>query len=93
MKKDRNCGASYPIYPTYPGVMPQGMMGMPMPGVMPINPYQTQTVTQTTTSSSTIEQQLSNLNSQINNLERRVSSLESLIGNTNSYNNSNYQVM
>ena len=48
MKKDRNCGgASYPIYPTYPGVMPQGTMGMPIPGMMPMNPYPTQTVTQT----------------------------------------------
>ena len=63
MKKDRNCGgASYPIYPAYPGVMPQGMMGMPMPGMMPMSPYPTQTVTSTTTTSTTIEQQLSNLN-------------------------------
>lgn len=94
MKKDRNCGgASYTIYPTYPGVMPQGMMGMPIPGMMPMNPYPTQTVTQTTTTSTTIEQQLSSLNNQISNLERRVANLENLIGSTNKYNNSSYQVM
>lgn len=90
MKKDRNCGATYPIYP---GMMPQGMVGMPIPGMMPMNPYQPQTFTQTTTNSNTIEQQLSNLNNQINSLERRVSNLENLIGNTTKYNNSNYQVM
>lgn len=108
MKKDRNCGGNampYPIYPSYPGMMNQGMMpmnpGMMMnQGVMPINPMgqsfsnSPSYMPQTSTSTGSIEQQLSNLTSQVNSLERRIISLESLVGSpTSKYNNSNYQVM
>ena len=107
MKKDRNCGGNitpYPMYPAYPGMMMnQGMMPqgiMPMPN-MPMNTMAPNTfnttpsyMTQMSTSSGSIEQQLSNLTNQVNSLERRIMSLESLVGSpTSKYNNSNYQVM
>ena len=89
MKKDRDCGGNmpYPVYPMYPGMIPQGM---------PINQFpmiQGQQYMTQGQSSGSIEQQISNLNNQINSLERRITSLENLIGNTNKYNNTNYQVM
>ena len=77
MKKDRNCGMpSYPVYPNYPGMMP-----MQQPGMMPMGPMTQMPsgfnmnptyVSQSGTSNSSIEQQLSNLNSQVNSLERRI---------------------
>ena len=90
MKKDRNYGgtAPYPICPMYPGMMPQAGIPMNQFPMMQNQPYMTQDPT-----SGSIEQQLSSLNSQINSLERRVTNLENLIGNTNKYNNTNYQVM
>lgn len=97
MKKDRNCGCdgNYPIYPTYQpnfgGMMPQGMMGMPMNQMQPMIPNQTYGIQ--SGNSNSIEQQLANMNSQINSLERRITNLESLVGNPTKYNNSNYQVM
>ena len=96
MKKDRNCGCdgNYPIYPAYQpnfGMMPQGMMGMPMNQMQPMMNNQNYGIP--TGNSSSIEQQLANMNSQINSLERRISNLESLVGNPTKYNNSNYQVM
>lgn len=97
MKKDRNCGCegNYPVYPAYqsnfPGMMSQGMMGMPMNQIQPMMPTQSYGIPMG--NSSSIEQQLSNMNSQINSLERRISNLESLVGNPTKYNNSNYQVM
>lgn len=94
MKKDRNCGCegNYPIYPAYPGMISQGMMGMPI-NMSPMQPMMTNQSYIPTGNSSSIEQQLSNMNSQINSLERRVSNLENLVGNPTKYNNSNYQVM
>lgn len=98
MKKDRNCGAvPYPIYPSYQGMgmVPQGMMPSMMPSMM--QPTQNMAMASTnfqnyqTTSSGTIEQQLTNLNNQVASLEKRISSLESLVGNK--YNSSNFQVM
>ena len=88
MKKDRNCGCegNYPVYPAYPGMMPQGMMSMPMNQMQPMMP--TQSFDIPTGNSSSIEQQLANMNSQINSLERRISNLESLVGNPTKYNNS-----
>ncbi len=91
MKKDRNCGnVPYPIYPQYQGMMP----GTVMPGsVIPMNgpmPMPSQNFSYQTTSN-TIEQQLSNLNSQVASLEKRVSNLEALVGNK--YNSSNFQIM
>lgn len=98
MKKDRDCGCggNYPVYPAYqpnfPNMMPQGMMmGMPINQMQPMMPNQSFNIP--TGNSSSIEQQLANMNSQINSLERRISNLESLVGNPTKYNNSNYQVM
>lgn len=97
MKKDRNCGCegNYPVYPAYQpnfgGMMPQGMMNMPIGQMQPMMPTQTYGIQ--TGSASSIEQQLSNINSQINSLERRINNLENLVGNPTKYNNSNYQVM
>ena len=96
MKKDRNCGANYPVYPTYPMNM---MPGIPqLGGMMGGYPQMDMTGTYNYTTnynqnSSSIEQQLASLNNQINSLERRVSNLENLIGNNNKYNTSNYQML
>ena len=97
MKKDRNCGMNpYPIYPAYQGMAP-GMMGGPMQypnvGMNMQYPDMGMNNPQMPTGGSSIEQQLSTMNNQINSLERRVSSLESLVGTSNKYNTSNYQVM
>ena len=103
MKKDRDCNCNqgmtpYPVYPNYiPG------MGMPMinngymqnPNMMLYPSNQMGNLgTNFQQNSSTIEQQLYNLNNQINSLERRVANLENLVGNVSTqYNTSNYQVM
>ena len=100
MKKDRNCGGNYPIYPAYQ--MPNMMPGIPMNipnGIPNMNdysmnsmvPYNNQSFNQNP--NNIYDQQLSNLSSQINSLERRVSNLESLVGNGNKYNTSNYQML
>ena len=96
MKKDRNCNDGMTPYPIYqPNMMiPMGpnMIGPNM--MMPSNSSYNYNVPNYQTGSSTIEQQLNNLNSQINLLEKRVNNLENLIGNySNQYNTSNYQVM
>ena len=99
MKKERDCNGGktpYPIYQPYPmgGVMPQMMPNM-MPQMNPNMMNQNfgyNNFNQTGTS--TIEQQINNLNNQVNSLERRISNLENMIGNTSTqYNTSNYQVM
>lgn len=86
MKKDRNCGNNYPIYPAYP--IQNMMPGIPMmPNVSP-NYY-----AGNFNNSNISEQQLNSLSNQINSLERRISNLENLIGNNNKYNTSNYQML
>lgn len=102
MKKDRNCGGSmpYPMYPSYPGMIPMNQGVMPI-GNMPINTMGQNTfnampnyMNQLGTLDNSIEQQLSSLTNQVNSLERRIISLESLVGSPSSkYNNSNYQIM
>ena len=77
MKKDRNCGTPYPVYPTYPGMMPN-MMNQTMP--------QTNMVTD-----NTIEQQVSSLEQRLNILDRRVTALENK--GTTTYNSTNYQML
>lgn len=98
MKKERDCGGNYPIYPTY---MPNMMPGMPM-GVLPssmngasypINMPNYPMSNNYQGGNNSFEQQLANLNNQINSLERRVSNLENVLGNTNKYNTSNYQML
>lgn len=103
MKKDRNCGGtSYPVYPTYPGMMMPGMMGPSMP--MPMPPTYSYSGSMPTTmmpnsqmsqgiSSNTIEQQFNQMQQQINNLERRVTRLESNTSNNTTSFGSNYQMM
>ena len=92
MKKDRNCGMSMPIYPTYP--MPNMMPGVPSMGAYsmggPANiPYDI-----SNSFNGSIEQQLSSLSNQISSLERRVNNIKNLVGNNStSYNTSNYQML
>lgn len=90
MKKDRNCGVPYPVYPAYQGMpympnMPLPNMGMPAMNV----PYDT-----STTSSN--DQSIQNLREQISLLDKRVTNLENLFHTQNStsqYSSSNYQMM
>lgn len=99
MKKDRN-SCMYPTYPMpYMGPMNQGMMvppgGMMMPnsyqGMMMPSSYQSMVMPSTMTTQTTTD--MSSLTSQINSLEKRVTNLENLIGNSNTYNTSTYQMM
>lgn len=105
MKKDRNCGGnSYPVYPTYPGMMAPGMMApnmpIPMPptygyaGAIPANNMMPTNQSSQYSSSNTVEQQLNQMQQQINNLDRRVTRLENntSTNNTTSF-GSNYQMM
>lgn len=109
MKKERNCGCGgsqvpYPVYPTYPGMMPMNQgIGMPQ-GVMPImnqgmgmpNNIMIPTVPNTNTMPS-MNNDYSALVNQVNNLERRVSRLESMMNSSNNmnpkYNDSNYYMV
>ncbi len=96
MKKDRNCGTPYPIYPPYPGMMPGlPMMQTPMMQTPMMQPTMNMSVTQ-----NTVEQQLNTMEQRINSLENRVTTLENMMNNSNSvlysntkYNSSNYQMM
>lgn len=98
MKKDRNCGENYPVYPMpygTMGAMPMptyGGMSMPLAGPMPMQ-YGNMSSGST---SSTMENQITNLSNQINSLEQRVNSLETLVNKglySSNYNTSNYQMM
>lgn len=85
MKKDR--ADMYPIYPMpYMGPMNQGIPNM-YQGMIPVN--------QMNQGMPILNQNndVSSLSNQISALEKRVSTLESLVGNTNSYNTSSYQMM
>ncbi len=100
MKKDRNCGCQYPVYPAVSPVYPAPMYPTPMlpggmnqmPGGMNQMPNMPQTPNMNQGNQMNIESQLNSMMTQINNLERRVSALETTVGPTN-YNNSNYQMM
>lgn len=80
MKKDRDCGVPYPVYPPYQGIP----MGMPMP-----MSYQTNIPSSQSTNN--IDQQLNNIEQEINNLDRRISNLENMYNNN--YSSSNYKMM
>ena len=84
LKKDRNCGAPYPLYPMY---------GNMMPYPMPINTTSPMIGMSNTPSYTTSE--INTLSNQINSLEQRVSNLENMINKSysNGYNSSNYQMM
>ena len=85
MKKDRNCGNGFPVYPNY---IPNMMPGVPNMGMMPYG------MDMNYSQGGDYSQMFSKLNSQISSLERRVSNLENLVGsNSNTYNNSNYQML
>ena len=91
MEKSRNCTSSYPVYPTYGGMMPGPMpisgvnMPMPMPYGSP-TPYMNTTFNTDT-----------NLEQRVSNLEQRINNLENMLGNSSysstSYNTTNYQMM
>ncbi len=96
MKKERHCGAPYPVYPQPLPMYPQP--GMPYPQnntpVMPIYPQNgiMPDMGAMTPVLPNIESQMNAMMNQISNLERRVTALENTVGPTN-YNNSNYQMM
>ena len=107
MKKDRNCGCGgnsnpYPVYPTYPGVMPIMNQGMPI--IPNINPMMNQGMpnnimmpTVQSSSMNNFNNEYSNLTTQVNNLERRVTRLEGIVNSgttvTPKYNDSNYYMV
>ena len=94
MKKDRDCGTSYPVYPNYyqggiGGPMPISGVNMPMP--MPMgNPMPYTVFDSYNTDSNSLSQQISSL-------EKRITNLENMLNNgsysTTSYNTTNYQMM
>jgi len=96
LKKDRNCGGAYPVYPqmvpNYNGIVAPGQV-IPLPG-NPMMNVPMNVPTTVTTGSSALETQVNNLSNQVNNLEQRVTRLESMVsGSANNYNPSNYQMM
>ncbi len=85
MKKDRNCGMNYPVYPNYGPMMPNNMpnmMGGNMSPNMPVIPV-----------GENIEQQINNINNRISNIERKISNLENAALNNSNYNSTGYQMM
>lgn len=106
MKKERNCNCNmnpYPVYPMYPGMMPQGAGQMMPQGINPnmgmYNGIVMPTVPNSTMgqSMSGAENQISAMNSQIASLERRVSRLEAMTGSSSNispkYSESNYYMV
>lgn len=91
VKKDRDCGMAYPIYPN----MVPNFGGVLMPGQMVPMPNMGMTNVPLTSVQSTINNNdLSALSNQISNLEQRVTKLENIINSSNyNYNSSNYQMM
>ena len=95
MKKERDCGMAYPVYPqmvpNFGGMMMPGQM-IPMPNSMNMGMGNAPlTSVQSTINSS----DLSTLSNQVSNLEQRVTRLENTINKNNygNYNTSNYQMM
>lgn len=99
MKKDRDCGLSYPVYPNYyqgnmglAGPMPISGMNMPMP--MPMGSPTPNSFVFDNFSYSTDSNSLSQ---QISSLEKRITNLENMLNNgsysSTSYNTTNYQMM
>ena len=107
MKKERNCGCGgnnqYPVYPTYPGVMPINQMGMnqgmyPMMGQGMINQGMPNNIMMPTAlNNNTMNSDYSTLVNQVNNLERRVARLENMMNTSNNmtpkYSESNYYMV
>lgn len=93
MKKERDCGMAYPVYPqmvpNFGGMMMPGQM-IPMPNNMGMT-----NVPLTSVQSAINSNDLSAISNQISNLENRVTRLENIVnkGNYNNYNSSNYQMM
>lgn len=88
MKKDRDCGVPYPIYPPYQGMVP--------PMGMPITYQQSVPTTFTNQNTNNIDQQINNIEQEINNLDRRISNLENMYNSSNinnNYSSSNYKMM
>lgn len=96
MKKDRNCGVPYPVYPPYQGIpyMPNmNMQNMGIPSAVPFNVGMSSTAT---TSGSSTDQNIQNLQEQITLLDKRVTNLETMLNSQNNisqYSSSNYQMM
>lgn len=100
MKKDRNCGVPYPVYPPYQAT--PYMPGMSMPGMVMPNmgnigavPFNAGTNNQTSNSMMS-DQMIQNLQEQITLLDKRVTNLETMLNTQNNisqYSSSNYQMM
>lgn len=98
MKKDRDCGMPYPVYPPYQGMNMVPPMGMPYQGVpMMSYPSVNTTTSSQTSTTNNIEQQINNIEQEINNLDRRISNLENIYNSSNissnKYNSSGFQMM
>jgi len=79
MKKDRDCGVPYPIYPPYQGI--------PMPINYPTIP--TNQINNIDQQINNIEQEINNLNNRVTILENMYNSNNF----TNNYSSSNYKMM
>ena len=107
MKKERNCGcggnqAPYPVYPTYPGMIPmnQGMINPMNQGMGQMIPNQVgmpNNIMMPTVSNMNSSNDYSALLNQVNNLERRVSRLENMMNSSSNmtpkYSESNYYMV
>ena len=96
MKKDRNCGVPYPVYPPYQGIPYMPNMNMPNMGMTGAVPFNVGMPSTTTTSSSSTDQNIQNLQEQITLLDKRVTNLETMLNSQNNisqYSSSNYQMM
>ena len=93
MKKNRDCGMGYPVYPgmmpNYGGMVMPGQM-IPMPNNIGFNNVPLGSVQSTVNSN-----ELSTLSNQVSNLEKRVTRWENMVNQNNygNYNASNYQMM
>lgn len=93
MKKDRNCGVPYPIYPMpNPNMMPNMGMPMGMPNMMP-NMMPNTGMPNMGTTNMPSQNYSTDINNQINNLEKRVTALENMVGTNTNYNPNNFQIM
>lgn len=98
MKKDRDCGVNYPVYPMMQGIpMMQGMpmmnMGFPNTGMNSTIPTGS---IMTNVNTNNYDEEIRRLEQRVNMLDRRVTALETSgnsSSNYNTYNSSGYQML
>lgn len=105
MKKDRNFGSPYPVYPqmgmpypnmAMPGMMPNMGPNMGMPGMMPTTITSDLIGSCPNSQNSNCNQQIGSLEQRVSTLEKKVTTLENLYNSgsySNNYNSSNYQML